>query len=182
MRTRAFIVIAAAALALAGCGNHNLVLKVDVLSYLEPEQRTLHVPALPEGGLPGQQIPVVDQPVQLIDGLDEATTVRSAALSLVGNVTVAAGAGSARLRIYLGEVGSTPTTPVIDAPVTFTADSLVIVSAAADASPDVARLFTRKDLQLKVTLDDVAVTSAVSDLVVTIRRLDAVVVAGRKIE
>jgi len=53
MRTRALIVIAAAALALTGCGDHHLVLKVDVLSYLDPALR-----AVAFGPVPGVPIPV----------------------------------------------------------------------------------------------------------------------------
>ena len=180
MRTRAFIVIAVAALALAGCGNRNLVLKVDVLSYLDASQKSFNVPVVPAIGVKGE-IPVVDMPISLIEGLDEAAEVKSVALSLGGRVTVAGGAGSGRFKIYLNEVGTTaPPTLVMDVPVTFSAGHPAIINTTTDGGPEVARLFTQKNLQLEVVLGDVWITSTVTDMVVTFTKLEAIVIAGRK--
>ncbi|TFG89606.1 MAG: hypothetical protein E4H17_00330 [Gemmatimonadales bacterium] len=179
MRTRAFIVIAVAALALAGCGDRNLVLKVDVLSYLEASQRTYNVETVPAVGVEGE-IPVLDIPISLIDGLDEAAEVKSVTLSLGGGVTVASGAGSAHLKLYLSEVGAPSRALVMDVPVTFAEGVPAVIDATTAGSQEVARLFTQKNLQLKVVLDQVNITSTVTDMTVTFTKLDAIVVAGRK--
>ncbi len=179
MRTRVFVVIAVAALALAGCGDHNLVLKVDVLSYLDAAQRVINVPSVPAVGVEGQ-VPILDMPINLIEGLDKAAEVKSVTLSLGGSVTVVSGAGSGRFKLYLSEVGTSSTTPVMDVPVTFAAGQPAIVDVTTDGGPDVARLFTRKELQLRVVLDQVNITTAVTDMTVTISKLDAVVISGRK--
>jgi hypothetical protein len=180
MRTRAFIVIAVAALALAGCGDRNLVLKVDVLSYLEESQKTFVVPVVPAVGVEGE-IPIVDTSINLIEGLDEAAEVKSVTLSLGGGVTVASGSGSGRFRLYLSDPGTpSPAILVMDVPVTFSAGSPAIISRTTDGGPEVARLFTQKKLQLKVVLDQVNIISTVTNMTVTFTKLDAVVIAGRK--
>ena len=189
MRTRAFIVIAVAALALAGCGNRNLVLKVDVLSYLEAAQKSFNVPVVPAVGVVGE-IPIIESmPISLIEGLDETAKVKSVTLSLGAGVTVASGSGSAHFKLYLSDEDTVPltTTPVINALVTFSAGAPGIVDATfpdADVDPGeqlrVAELFTHKNLRLAVVLDQVNITSTVTDMTVTITKLDAIVIAGRK--
>jgi hypothetical protein len=179
MRTRALVIVAAAALALAGCGKHNLVLKVDVLSYLDPAQRTFTVATVPAVGVEGE-IPVLDMPINLVEGLDEVAEVKSVTLALAGGVSVSAGAGSARLKLYLSEPGTTSSTPVMDVPLAFSAGSPAVIDATTDGGAEVARLFTQKSLQLRVVLENVNITSTVSDMTVTIGKLDAIVISGRK--
>jgi len=182
MRTRAFVVLAVAALALAGCGNHNLVAKVDVLSYLDASQRVTYVGDLPEGSLP-EPVPVVsDMVINLVDGLG-AVTAHSVTLSLGGQVTVASGSGSSRLKLYLSDESTPPlaTVPVMDVPVTFSSAGPAVISAEAACDEAVAELFTHKSLHLAVVLDDVVVASpGVTSMTVTIGKLEAIVLAGRK--
>ena len=190
MRTRAFIVIAVAALALAGCGNHNLVLKVDVLSYLDDSQKVIHVVQVPPVG-DGGAIPIVsDMTISMIDGLDEAAKVKSVALSLGGGVTVGSGSGHGKFKLYLSDENTDPLTtqPVMGALVQFSVASPGIVAASGPdpaASPAeqqrVAKLFTQKNLHLAVVLDEVTIDSpGVTNMTVTITKLEAVVIAGRK--
>jgi hypothetical protein len=182
MRTRAFIVIAAAALALAGCGYGNLVLKVDVLSYLDPAQKTINVQVVPAIGEIGA-IPIVsDMSISLIDGLDRAAEVRSATLSLGGQVTVESGSGSCKFKLYLSSEGTEPltTTPIMNVPMTFSAGVPAIVDTTTVGSLAVAELFTQKNLRLAMVLDSVSIVSTVINMTVTITRFEAVVLAGRK--
>ena len=111
MRTRAFIVIAVAALALAGCGDHNLVLKVDVLSYLDSSLRTVDfgpVPAESPAHVSGEQALVDDAALQLLDGLDSAAEVRSVSIGLSAFTHDSTGSGSDTLRIYLSDENTHP--------------------------------------------------------------------------
>jgi hypothetical protein len=182
MRTRAFIVIAVAALALAGCGNHNLVLKVDVLSYLDASQKTINVAVVPAVGETGN-IPIVsDMTISLIEGLDDAAQVRSAALSLGGQVTVESGSGSGRFKLYLSGEGTEPltTAPVMNVPVTFSAGEPAIIDAETAGSLAVAELFTQKNLHLAMALDSVTIVSTVTNMTVNLSKFEVIVLAGRK--
>ena len=182
MRTRAFIVIAVAALALAGCGDHNLVLKVDILSYLDASQKTFNVAVIPATGEVGTVPIVSDMTISLLDGLNDAAKVRSAALSLGGQVTVESGSGSGKFKLYLSGEGTEPlsTTPVMNVPVTFTAGEPAIIHAETAGSLAVAELFTQKNLHLAMVLDSVTIVSTVTNMNVTLSKLEAVVLAGRK--
>ena len=179
MRTRALVVIAVAALALVGCGKHNLVLKVDVLSYLDASQRTFEVATVPAVGVEGE-IPILDMPINLIEGLDKAAEVRSVTLSLAGGVSVEGGSGDGHFKLYLSEVGTTSSTPVMDVPVTFSAGSPAVIDVTTAGSAEVARLFAQKSLQLTVVLDHVHITSTVTNMRVAITKFDAIVISGRK--
>ena len=183
MRTRAFIVIAVAALALAGCGDRNLVLKVDVLSYLDDSQKTINVAAVPAVGEIGS-IPILpDMSINLIKGLDAAAQVRSATLSLGGQVTVESGSGSGKFKLYLSDEDTDPLTtqPVMNVPVTFSAGSPAIVDAETAGSLAMAELFTQEKLRLAVVLDSVVIAPpGVTNMTVNITRLEAIVIAGRK--
>ena len=183
MRTRAFIVIAVAALALAGCGNHNLVLKVDVLSYLSAAQKNITVGDVPEGSLPGPVAIVPDMTINLVDGLNDAAKVRSVTLSLGGLVTVGSGSGSGRFKLYMSGEGVDPlTTPsVMNVPVTFSAAQPGVVAVETAGSAAVAELFTQKNLHLAMVLDSLVIAApGVTQMSVTLNKLEAIVIAGRK--
>jgi hypothetical protein len=182
MRTRAFIVIAVTALALAGCGNHNLVLNVDLLSYLDASQRTFHVAEIPVVGEVGA-IPIVsDMPISLLEGLNDAAQVKSVTFSLGGRVTVESGSGSGKFKLYLSGEGTDPLTqaPVMNVPVTFSAGEPAIIDATTAGSLAVAELFTQKNLHLAMVLDSVTIVSPVTNLTVILEKFDAIVIAGRK--
>jgi hypothetical protein len=161
-----------AALALAGCGDHNLVLKVDVLSYLDDSQKTIHVGDVPAGSLP-EPVPIVsDMPISLVDGLSDAAQVRSVTFSLGGQVTVESGSGSGKFKLYLSGEGTDPLTtqPVMNVPLTFSAGSPAIVDAETAGS-----------LHLAMVIDSVVIASpGVTNLTVTTSKLEAIVIAGRK--
>lgn len=183
MRTRVLVLVALAALALAGCGNHNLVVKVDVLSYLDAEQRSAQVDTLPPGDLPLPIALLPDLTINLISGLDNATDVRTATLSLGGLVSAGNGSGSGRLRLYLSDEATPPltTSPVMDVPVTFSAASPTTVASEATCPPEVAQLFTHQRMRLAMVIDSVVVAApGAGGLSLTLQRLDATVIAGRK--
>jgi len=191
MRTRAFIVIAVAALALAGCGDRNLVLKVDMLSYLEESQKA--IPVVPEvipGDIPpGFIIPAFESPVpflivrdttiSLIDGLSEETKVESAVLGMGVWVTVASGSGSGQFKLYLSDEDTDPLTTdaAMTLPVTFPGAPTI----GETDGVKVAELFTKGKLRMAVRLEGVKIAEGgVTGLVVNLTKLDAIVIAGRK--
>jgi hypothetical protein len=183
MRTRAIILVAVAALALAGCGDHNLVLKVDVLSYLDADQKNVQLGDLPPGAFPVPLPLIPDYTINLVSGLSNAAKVRSVTLALGGQLTAESGSGTARLRLYLSDEATSPltTSPVMDVPVSFAAGSPGTVAAEATCAPDVAQLFMNQKIRLAVVIDSVNVASpGATNVNMVIQRLDAVVIAGRK--
>jgi hypothetical protein len=183
MRTRALIVLAVAALALMGCGDHNLVLKVDVLSYLDEADKNVQLGSLPAGTLPAPIPLIPDYAINLVSGLSNAAEVRTVTLALGGQLTADSGSGSGRLRLYLSNDATPPLTtlPVMDVPVSFAAGSPGTVTAETTCAPDVAKLFMNERIRLAVVIDSVTVAApGATNVVMVLQRLDAIVIAGRK--
>jgi hypothetical protein len=186
MRTRALILVAAAALALGGCGNHNLVLQVDVLSYLDPTLTALSfgpVPPAP-GGIATGEIPLVDdEAINLIDGLNSVTEVHSVSIVLSAIVRDSTGSGSDTLRLYASDEDTHPraTPPVLEQVVTLVPGRTDTLEVLAPADPRVADLFVQRRMRLSVTTSLRGPESGdpLNGRVV-LRTLDAIVIAGRK--
>ena len=186
MRTRAFIVIAVAALALAGCGDHNLVLKVDVLSYLDSSLRTVDfgpVPAESPAHVSGEQALVDDAALQLLDGLDSAAEVRSVSIGLSAFTHDSTGSGSDTLRIYLSDENTHPLAwpPVVAVVVNLVAGQDTTVDVTVPVDSRVAGLFLQRRMRLSVTTSLRGPESG--DPLngrVELRTIEAIVIAGRK--
>lgn len=186
MRTRAFIVIAVAALALAGCGDRNLILNVDVNSYLDDSQKTIVLGGVASALIPEvtwpDPIPIVrDTTISLIDGLSDAAEVRSAGLSLGIRGITTSGSGRGTLKLYLSDEGTPPLTTVaaMTLPVTFSTAG--VLSIGATDGTKVAELFTKGKLRMAMVLDGVWIAAGgISGLTMTIEELDATIIAGRK--
>jgi len=186
MRTRGLILIVVAALALAGCGDHDLVLNVDVLSYLDPSVRAVHfgpVPAMSPALVSGEQALVDDESIQLLDGLDDVADVRSISIWLSAFAHDSTGSGSDTLRIYASDENTHPltTTPVVETVVNLVAgqDTTLDVTVLADSR--VAELFIQRRMRLSVTTSLRGPESG--DPLngrVELRTIEAIVIAGRK--
>ncbi len=183
MRTRALILVAVAALALAGCGDHRLVLTVDVLSYLDESQTNVQIGALPAGELPAP-VPIVDDhTINLISGMGDVAEVQSVTLRLGGQLGAATGSGSGRLKLYLSDESTPPLTalPVLNAPVQFAAGTPGIISAEAACPPEVAALFLKHKMRMALVIDSAVVAApGATDVTMTLQQLEAIVIAGRK--
>ncbi len=185
MRTRALVLVAAAALALAGCGAHHLVLRVDVLSYLDPSTTSAAfgpVPAAP-GGLTTGEVAIVEREVNLVDGMSSVAEVQSVTLTLDAVVHDSTGSGTDTLRVYLAGDGVDPltTTPVLQTAVTLSAGQSDSVHVVVPCDARVGDLFVQKRLRLGVTMSARG-PDAGDPLTgrVELRTLEAVIVAGRK--
>ena len=186
MRTRALIVLAVAALALSGCGDHNLVLRVDVLSYLTPALRAVAfgpVPVVPGGFATGEQALVDDETINLLDGLNSVAEVRSVTIRLAAFAHDSTGSGSDTLRIYASDENTAPLTtpPVVQLVVALAAgqDTTLDVTVPGDAR--VAELFVKRKMRLSVTtsLRGPAAGDPLNGRV-ELRAFEAIVIAGRK--
>ena len=186
MRMRQTLALAATAALLAGCGDRNLVLKVDVLSFTPPAARQQDfgpIPAFP-GGIVTGEIPVVDdQHVSLLAGLSDAAVIKSVTLSYSALVMDFTGAGEDTLRVYMSDEATNPraTAPVLTQAVTLTPGVTDTLRAVLGDDPRVMALFAAKSMRMSVTT---ALRGPSSGPALTGRFLltafDAVVIAGYK--
>ncbi len=187
MRTarRASLALALAAL-LAGCGDRNLVLSVDILSFLSPSQTQSTIGPMPgvPGGAATGEIPLVDdQQIQLFEGLGDASEVKAVTVTARIESADSTGSGTDTLRVYLTSSADPPTSqpPVLTAVVAMTPGVTDTVTAVLDGSPALADLFTRKLVRLSITNSvrgpDVGETLNARTRLI---ELQAVVIAGRK--
>jgi hypothetical protein len=186
MRTRAFIVIAAAALALTGCGDRNLVLKVDVLSYLDPSLRAVPfgpVPAMSPALVSGEQALVDDESIHLLESLSKVAYVQSVSIVMSAFAHDSTGSGSDTLRFYLSDQNTHPlaTPPVVQVVVDLAAGRDTTLDVTVPADPRVADLFLQPGMRLSVTTSLRGPESG--DPLngrVELRTIEAIVLAGRK--
>jgi len=186
MRTRAPILVAAAALALVGCGDRNLVLKVDVLSYMDPAYTAASfgpVPPVP-GGFATGEVPLVDGvTINLLDGLSSVAEVRSVTLFLSAVVHDSTGTGLDTLRVYVSQEEIEPiwTPPIIEQAVSLQPGETDSIEVTLPADERVAGLFMGRKLRLTVT-NSVRGPESGDPLNgrLVVRALDAIVIAGRK--
>ena len=172
--------------AVAGCGDRNLVLNVDVLSFMSPSQTEARfgpVPAVP-GGAHLPESPLVDAlEVNLLEGLSSAVGVRDVSVVLAAEFADSTGAGAETLRVYVSDPAVDPrtTAPVFSVPVVLAPGRRDTVHARLDGDPRVAELFTRRRMKLTITTALRGPESG-EDLRARVRLLglDATVIAGRK--
>ncbi len=187
MRTlRASLALLALAL-VAGCGDHALVLRVDLLSYLDPadtRQRFGPVPVVPGGLATGEQALVPDLEVNLLEGLGDVADVQTVSVSVSTIVRDSTGSGSDTLRVYMSDVEVAPRTtpPVITYVLPLTPGSTDTLATDFTGDARVAALFAQRRFRL-------AITTSVRGPVagdplngeVLLRALDAVVIAKRQL-
>jgi len=186
MRTRALVVIAVAALALAGCGDRNLVLKVDVLSYLDPALRAVvigPVPATSPAFVSGEQAIVDDQSIQFLEGLKSVADVQAVSIELSAFAHDSTGSGSDTLRIYASDEDTHPlaTPPVVEVVVNLAAGQDTTLDVTLPADLRVAELFVQRQMRLSVTTSLRGPESG--DPLngrIELRTIEAIVIAGRK--
>jgi hypothetical protein len=166
---------AVAAVVLAGCGDRSLILRIDLLSFLAPEERQSHYGPVPPGVSDSAAV-VAGRRLNLLPGLEDVTRVSDVQLEMAAIVNNQTGSGTGRIAVYLSRAGTDP----------FTADPTPIVAsfavngAMADTieilrvgDEDLADLFTAKEAQLgiRIVLDSGAgVEPLEGDVVLTTLR------------
>lgn len=178
---------AVALVMLAGCGMHDLVLRVDLLSF-SPELQSAFVlppvPAAPGGLATGELTLVDDETVNLVEGLSDAVSPREVSLRLRSIADATSGSGTDTLRVYMSDSGTAPrsTPPVLTQVLAFAAGVPDTVTSDIGQDPRLTALFTQKQLRLSITRSARGPSSG-APLAgrITIIQFDAVVVAGRKL-
>ena len=191
MRTTRWIIAMAALGLLAGCGDRHLVLKVDVLSYLDPTLTHAEfgpIPAIPGGLSTGEQQLVKDAQINLVDGTTNPADAQSISISMTTIATDSTGSGADTLRLYVSDTNTDPLTTPPVAVLPMMLEPGVTDTAHVDLGSDqrVADLFASKKLRITLTNSlrgpDDAVSSEPLNAKVAITEIEAVMVAGRKSE
>ena len=98
------LALAAAAVAvlaiLAGCGNRNLILRVDLLSFLDPADTQAHYGPVP-GGLSDSVTVTAARRINLLPGLKDVTVVQDVTVYVAGEFHNLTGTGSGTLKVFL---------------------------------------------------------------------------------
>lgn len=152
---RACAVLAAVSLA-AGCGNRNLVLNVDVLSYLDSSttQSSFGPVLAAPGGLYLPESPIVnDVRVHLVDRPDDLATVAAVRIAIAAEVSDSTGSGADTLRLYVADAATDPRTtpPVLIAPVNLTPGSLDTLRLDVDGDARLVQAFDGTELRVTIT-------------------------------
>jgi hypothetical protein len=173
----------AAAFALGGCGDRNLILRVDVLSYFTPSQTRFAFGPLPPGA-PVVRVPLVnDESINLLEGLDGVSEVRDVAFTLEAVFRDSTGSGGDTLAVYMSDEDTDPytTPPVVVKPVVLSpgVTDTVVITLSGDRR--VAELFQGQRMRISVvnTIVPPASGPALNGRL-RLTALDAVVVMVRK--
>ena len=186
MRMPRILLLAATAGMLAGCGDHNLVLKVDILSFASPASRQKDfgpIPAIPGGFSTGEIAVVSDQHVSLLQGLSDAASVKSVTVSFNALAIDYDGAGEDTVRIYLSDELTDPrtTAPVLTQAITLSPGVTDTLSAILGDDPRMLALFKARQMRMSVTtaLRGPSSGNALSGQL-KFTAIDGVVIAGSK--
>lgn len=171
------------ALAAAGCGDRALVLTVNLLSFLDPSERTQ-----PYGPIPANVVAdfgVADEQVNLLEGLGDAVDAESASLRVRARFENATGSATGTIRIYVAAADTADpqiVPPIAVLPVTLAPAETTVVAAEVPSSPQLADALTRSSARIAVRISlDTTGSPAPLQGVETIEELVAIVVTKRSL-
>jgi hypothetical protein len=153
-RMPALLTLLAALAALPGCGNRSLVLTVNLLSFLDPAQRTQDYGPVPPD-VPRTDVDVASQEVNLVQGVGDAVNVESASLKLGVRFENQTGSASGSLRVYIAPADSADpysVPPVADVPVTLMPNDTTHIDTEIDSSPELAAALTQSRAKIAVRI------------------------------
>lgn len=156
MRTHRLLLCTVLATLLAGCGNRNLILKVDVLSYMDPSQTSVAfgpIPPTPGGLSTGEVALIDDQHINLLTGIGDVVMIDAVTISMATVAVDSTGSGEDTLRVYLSDEATDPmtTVPVIFQTLVFQPGLTDTVRVTIDGDSRVAQLFAGKKVRLTAT-------------------------------
>ncbi len=129
---------------LAGCGNRNLILTVDILSFMDPSTRVVNynVPVLAS-----DTVEVFSDSLNLLQGVSDVTRAVAASLD------IAASFDTGDFLIYFAAADSAnpfTTTPIANIPFQLFPATVTNVSTHIDASPALAEVLTHDKAKVGV--------------------------------
>lgn len=185
MRRAALLVsLAAALIALPGCGDRRLVLTVNLLSFLDPADRTEGYGPIPPD-VAASDLDVASQQVNLLEGLAGAVDVESASLRIGVRFENQTGSATGSLRVYIAPADSADpysVPPVADLPVALAPNATTLIATEIDSSPELAAALTQSRAQVAVRIS-FDTTGSPAPLLgsETIEELAAIVVTKRSL-
>jgi len=126
-----------------GCGNRNLILTVDILSFLDPASKVVNynIPV----PIPSDTVEVFSDSLSLLQGVSDVTRAVAASLDIAASFDNTSGAATGNLLIYIAAADSSnpfTTTPIADVPFTLLAGQITNISTHVDASASLAEALT----------------------------------------
>lgn len=171
-------------LLMAGCGDKDLILTVDLLSYVDSALLSTDYGPIPSG-TPTAVAELVQVEANLLQGIGDATQVKSATLKIGADFANETGSATGSLQVYIASMDTEDPyagDPVADIPITLQPNHTTSVSQEIPSSPELLDVLTSDeawfavrvtyntqgspdDLQGAVTLTDLtAVLVTKSDL------------------
>jgi hypothetical protein len=161
------------------CGDKDLILTVDLLSYVDPAYiSTEYGPISP--GTPTTVIDLIEVEANLLSGVDDATELKSATLKVGADFVNETGSATGSLKIFIASA-DTPepfsTTPVADVEVTLQPSHTTTISEEIPITPELLDVLTSDEAWFAVRLS-YNTEGSPGDLqgVVTLTELTAVLV------
>jgi hypothetical protein len=135
---------------LAGCGNRNLILTVDILSFLDPASKVVNynVPVLAS-----DTVEVFSDSLNLLQGVSDVTRAVAASLDIAASFDNTSGAATGDFLIYFAAADSAnpfTTTPIANIPFQLFPATVTNVSTHIDASPALAEVLTHDKAKVGV--------------------------------
>ncbi len=171
------------ALALAGCGDKNLILRVDLLSFLTSAETQAHYGPIP-GGVSDSVTVTPSRQINLLPGIRDITTVSAVSIDAAGKFVNATGSGTGTVKIFVSGAGTDPfttdTSPIV-LPITLAPATTDSVAVTINGDSQLAGLFLgdKAQLGIRVTLNSAVGPPLEGDF--TLTRLRAVVTARQNI-
>ena len=148
------LALAALLLGLAGCGDHSLILNVDILSFLAASETAGHYGPIP-GGVT-DSVTIVSRSLDLLPGVNDITNVTDVRITAAAAFANATGSGEATARIYVSAAGTDPftadTTPIV-LPVTLAPGVTDTVSVTVAGDTELAGLFLGDEAELGIRIE-----------------------------
>jgi len=134
---------------LVGCGNRNLILTVDILSFLDPASKVVNynIPV----PIPSDTVEVFSDSLSLLQGVSDVTRAVAASLDIAASFDNTSGAATGKLLLYIASADSSnpfTTTPIADVPFTLLAGQITNISMHVDASASLAEALTHDKAQV----------------------------------
>jgi hypothetical protein len=142
------------ALGLVGCGDHSLILRVDLLSFLTTAETHAHYGPIP-GGITDSVTVASSRTINLLPGINDITTVSDVSVDAVGTFVNATGSGSGVVKIFVSAEGTDPfttdTSPIV-LPITLAPAATDSVAVTISGDSELANLFLGKTAEIGIRL------------------------------
>jgi hypothetical protein len=164
---------------IVGCGDKSLILTIDLLSFIDPALVTTpYGPIAPD--TPTTTVDFINENVNLLEGIEDATRVASAKITVAAEIVNETGNASGRLVVHIDSAGTDDPLagePIIDIPVNLRPGQTTTVRDEVKTTPELIDVLTQSAARIAVrfTFNTIGSAAAVEGNA-TLTQLLAVVV------